>query len=107
MAQGEFTKEEAQAVIEELSELFDALPKSKRFDYIGHLNDIALFLEAAKKVAPEEMQAKTQAVRWEPLPNGEYDINSDVLAIKDEYFKTDALGCNFPENMRICRKVQP
>lgn len=54
MAQGEFTKEEATATIEAIDELFKALPKSKQPQYFGHLNDISLFLEAAKRVAPAE-----------------------------------------------------
>jgi hypothetical protein len=54
MAQGEFTKQEAQSVKEAVDEMFDALPKSKKMDYIGHLNDIFLFLEEAIRVAPEE-----------------------------------------------------
>lgn len=58
MAQGQLTKEEAQATIEAADEMFKGLPKTKRLDYIGHLNDIMLFLEAAKKVAPPE-PAKT------------------------------------------------
>jgi hypothetical protein len=53
MAQGEFTKEEATQTEEAVNELFEALPKSRRFDYIGHLNDILLFLAAAKQAAPE------------------------------------------------------
>lgn len=53
MAQGEFTKEEATETIKAVDELFKALPKSKRGEFFGHLNDISLFLEAAKRVAPE------------------------------------------------------
>jgi hypothetical protein len=41
--------------------MFDALPKSKRFDYIGHLNDIGLFIEAAKQAAPDEEAAQEKA----------------------------------------------
>lgn len=51
MAQGEFTKEEASATLEAVNELFKALSKNKQLDYIGHLNDILLFLEEAKKNA--------------------------------------------------------
>lgn len=54
MAQGEFTKEEAEATKDAVNELFEAIPKSKRMDFLGHLNDIFLFIEAAKRVAPEE-----------------------------------------------------
>lgn len=53
MAQGEFTKEEAKQTQETVSDMFEGLPKSKKLDYIGHLNDILLFLSAAEKAAPE------------------------------------------------------
>lgn len=52
MAQGEFTKEEADATIEAVSDMFKAIPKSKSMNYLGHLNDVMLFIEAAKKNAP-------------------------------------------------------
>jgi len=52
MAQGDFTKEEAKATIEAVDEMFKALPKGKRAEYLGHLNDIMLFLEAAQREAP-------------------------------------------------------
>jgi hypothetical protein len=54
MAQGQFTKEEAQQTIETVDDMFKGLPKSKQANYLGHLNDIFLFLEAAKKAAPAE-----------------------------------------------------
>lgn len=54
MAQGEFTKEEADAMAEAVSEMFKALSKTKQREYIGHLNDIQLFIEAAKREAPNE-----------------------------------------------------
>jgi len=54
MAQGEFTKEEAMATEETFKEVFAALPKRKQMEFIGHANDIYLFLSAAKKVAPNE-----------------------------------------------------
>lgn len=56
MAQGKFTKEEAQATREAVEELFRAIPKSKRMGYIGHLNDILLFLQAAARHAPDEKE---------------------------------------------------
>jgi hypothetical protein len=58
MAQGEATKEECRETQKAVSELFDALPKSKRGEYIGHLNDISLFLAAAEKVLPAAMEKK-------------------------------------------------
>lgn len=54
MAQGEFTKEEARATIEAVTEVAGALSKKKKIDFLGHFNDIFLFLEAAERVAPEE-----------------------------------------------------
>ena len=53
MAQGEFTKQAADAVKEAAEQMFKALPKTKQWDYIGHLNDLFLFIEAAKRAAPE------------------------------------------------------
>ena len=49
MAVGDFTKEEA-----DIEEMFEAIPKSKRIGYIGHLNEALVFVEQAKKQAPDE-----------------------------------------------------
>ena len=57
MAQGDFTKAEAQRTIEAVEEMFQALPRGKQMGYIGHLNDIMLFLEEAKRQAPGEVTA--------------------------------------------------
>lgn len=54
MAQGEFTKEEAKATVEAVDEMFKGLSKGKQGEYLGHLNDILLFLKAAEKAAPSE-----------------------------------------------------
>jgi len=54
MAQGQFTKQEAEETKKAVEELFEALPKSKRLGYIGHLNDIFLFIGAAGRAAPDE-----------------------------------------------------
>jgi hypothetical protein len=54
MAQGEFTKEEAAETIKAVDEMFKALPKAKQAAFFGHLNDVCLFLEAAKRAAPAE-----------------------------------------------------
>jgi hypothetical protein len=59
MAQGQFTKEEAQETMKSVEEMFEAITKSKRFGYLGHLNDIMLFLEAAKRTAPEETKKES------------------------------------------------
>lgn len=58
MTQGEFTKEEATETEKALEELMKAIPKSKLPEFIGHFNDIFLFLSAAKKVAPNETKSK-------------------------------------------------
>lgn len=57
MAQGEFTAEEAKASKDSVNEMFEAIPKSKRLEYIGHLNDI-LSLSAAGKAAAEKEKVK-------------------------------------------------
>ena len=54
MAQGEFTKEEAAETATAVEEMFNALSKKNKMDFIGHLNDIYLFLDAAKAAAPTE-----------------------------------------------------
>jgi len=53
MAQGEFTKEEAQATIDAVKEVLEGMSKKKKMEYLGHFNDIFLFLEAAGRAAPE------------------------------------------------------
>lgn len=53
MAQGDFTRAEAKIVKDIVSELFDAIPKTRRFNYLGHLNDVLLFLEACGRQIPE------------------------------------------------------
>lgn len=57
MAQGEFTKEEATETLKAIDEVFKALPKSKKAEFFGHLNDISLFIEAAKRAAPAEKKS--------------------------------------------------
>lgn len=54
MAQGRFTKQEAEETSVSVEELFGAIPKTRRLECIGHLNNILLFLSAAKKAAPDE-----------------------------------------------------
>jgi hypothetical protein len=53
MAQGEFPKQEADSVKDAAEEMFKALPQTKKRLFLGHLNDLFLFIEAAKRVAPE------------------------------------------------------
>lgn len=54
MAQGDFTKEEANETQTAIEEIFKALPKSKMLTFAGHLNDILLFIAAARRHAPNE-----------------------------------------------------
>jgi len=54
MAQGEFTKQEADETSKSVDEMFRALSKPKQRAYIGHLNDISLFILAARAAAPDE-----------------------------------------------------
>lgn len=52
MAQGDFTKQNVVLVKEAIDELYGALPKSKKLNYLGHLNEIFLFLDKCNLVAP-------------------------------------------------------
>ena len=54
MAQGDFTKEEAKETETTFSEVFKALSKKKQLEFIGHANDIYLFLTACQKHCPNE-----------------------------------------------------
>ncbi len=49
MSQSDLTKENAINCIEGLEEVMKAMPKSKALDFVGHFNDLFLFLEACKK----------------------------------------------------------
>jgi len=51
--QGEFTKAEAKAAREAFDEIMKAFPKRKVPEFFGHFNEVALFLEAAGRAAPE------------------------------------------------------
>lgn len=59
MAQGEFTKEEAQRIREVVDEMFKGVPKSRQLGFIGHLNDVLLFVSAAEKQM-EKTKAKAR-----------------------------------------------
>lgn len=54
MTQGRFTKEEAKECHEALDEIMKAMPKTKLMNFVGHFNDIFLFLNACIKEAPSE-----------------------------------------------------
>lgn len=54
MALGDFTKEEAKVAQDCIDEIFKAVPKTKQMDLLGELNELSLFVSAAKKNAPNE-----------------------------------------------------
>ncbi len=54
MAQGEFTKEEVKETKTAVGEIYNALANKKKAEFLGHLNDIFLFLQAAEIEAPNE-----------------------------------------------------
>lgn len=47
--QTDFTLERAKEVREILEDMYKGLPKSRKLNYIGHLNDILLFIGAAER----------------------------------------------------------
>jgi len=49
MAQGEFTLEETEEIEKTATEVFEGIPKSRRVRYLGHMNDIYLYLGAARR----------------------------------------------------------
>lgn len=61
--QGQFTKEEARSVREAVDEMFRAIPTSKQVNFLGHLNDIMLFIDVAERTAPTEEEAKKKKER--------------------------------------------
>jgi len=63
MVQGEFTKEEGAATKKAVEELFDNIPKSRKMEFVGHLNDIFLFIEAAMRNAPNEKPQPSAEVK--------------------------------------------
>ena len=54
MAQGDFTREKAQIMEETFNEVFKALPEKKQIEFLGHANDIYLFLAACQRECPAE-----------------------------------------------------
>lgn len=59
MAQGEFTKEEARQTTEAVDEIMKSMSQKKLGEFIGHFNDIFLFVAAAEKAAPTEAEVKS------------------------------------------------
>jgi hypothetical protein len=55
MTQGKFSKEEARATREAVEDIMkNGMTRKKSLDYLGHFNDIFLFLSAAEAAAPSE-----------------------------------------------------
>ena len=54
MAQSDLSKEEAKKTSDAVEEMFEALPKAKQGEYLGHLNDILLFLGACQRDLPSK-----------------------------------------------------
>lgn len=54
MAIGDFTKEEAVRVEAAFGMVMDVIPKRKIAEVFGYCNEIALFIAAAKRKAPNE-----------------------------------------------------
>ena len=56
---GKFDKAEILEIRKTVDDLFEGIPKSKRMGYLGHLNDIMIFLSECDKVArPEKNDEK-------------------------------------------------
>jgi len=54
MTQGKFSKEECTSCEEALTEIMKSMSRNKAAEFIGHFNDLFLFLTAAKAAAPNE-----------------------------------------------------
>ena len=78
MAVGDFTKEEAKVVHECIEEMFEAIPKRRQMEYIGHLNEVLVFVERASKHALHERDEAEARV----LAEAEADA---ALTLLDEY----------------------
>lgn len=53
MSQGQFTKAEAKQASIAFEEVFKALSKTKQREFLGHANEIYLFLGACEKHCPD------------------------------------------------------
>lgn len=56
MPQGDFTKQEARETLTAVEEMWKALTTNRRIQFLGHLNDITLFIEQAERNAPDETE---------------------------------------------------
>jgi hypothetical protein len=50
----DLTKQNAKICHEAVNEIFEALPKTKKMENIGNLNEVLLFLEKATRELPDE-----------------------------------------------------
>ena len=72
MTQGKASKEEAESCKEALDEVMKAMPKSKAMDFIGHFNDLFLFLDAVARVLPSEKVEQTTSPNSELNSEGKF-----------------------------------
>ena len=56
----DFTKKAAEEAMAALDEMYRGLPKTKQGEYLGHLNEISLFIEAAKREAMLKHKAEAK-----------------------------------------------
>ena len=54
MAEGEFTKKEAQETMNAFTDILKALSKKNQIEFFGHANSIMFFLERAYRAAPDK-----------------------------------------------------
>lgn len=76
MALGDFTPANAQNAYEAVDEMFKAIPKKKQGEYMGHLNEVCLFISKAKGVAEaqaEGAQKKSPEAQAETPADGVSD----------------------------------
>lgn len=52
---------QASDLLTALDEMFKAIPKKKQGEYLGHLNEVCLFVEGVKRAAEIEVEARAQA----------------------------------------------
>lgn len=59
-SQTDFTPERAKEIRDTVDDMFKGIPKSRRMEYIGHLNDIMLFIGAAERTMKPEGEVKDE-----------------------------------------------
>ena len=88
MIEGVFTQDCARDALSKLTALFNAMPTKTKKEYDGHRNAIALFIDAAERVAPTAagMDLETPSIQAQ---------NDDAL--QDLATFNAAIQTNFPE----------